>query len=53
MNTRKPGASRAEVPNYGESLIRESGEGSFRDSGARTCSNPRESKGRLGNLRET
>jgi hypothetical protein len=42
MNTRKPGTSTAEGLNFGDLLVRESGEDSVRDSGARTSTNPRE-----------
>jgi hypothetical protein len=53
MNTRKPGTSIAEGPNFGDLLIRESSEDSVRDSGARTCTNPRGSRSHFENLWRT
>jgi hypothetical protein len=53
MNTRKPGTSTAEGPNFGDLLIRESSEDSVRDSGARTCTNLQGSRSHFGNLWRT
>jgi hypothetical protein len=53
MNTRKPGTSTVDGPNFGDLLIRESSEDSVRDSGARTCANLQGSKSHFGNLWKT
>jgi hypothetical protein len=50
MNTRKPGTSTVDGPNFGDLLIRESSEDSVRDSGARTCANLQGSKSHFGNF---
>jgi hypothetical protein len=53
MNMRKPGISTVDGPNFGDLPIRESGEDSVRDSGARTRTNLLESKSHFGNLLKT
>jgi hypothetical protein len=53
MNMREPGISTVDRPKFGELPVRESDEGSVRDSGAWTCTNQLGGKGHFGNLLKT